>query len=389
MKRLLLSFALLYSILFFSQTFIQSYQDRANLVSQNNISIYLQEFEDLGVKKTGTATNANALNWLKNKYLSFGYTNAQIVEDPWSRAGYTSKNLVVTKTGTVYPDQYVIICGHFDSIVGPGTNDNGSGVSVILEIARILKDVPTEYSIRFINFSGEEQGLHGSYHYVQNVVISTNPKMDIKLVFNIDEVGGIAGQNNDTIFCDRDQSSPNYNNSASQQITQELANCVTLYSPLQTDFDPAYASDYVPFQENGEIITGFYEHNISPYPHSTQDVLANMDPVYVYNVAKAAVGAAQHFAVADSEFLSVTDCPPAIMLQSLKIYPNPAKDFLHIKMLNSHLKDFKFEIRDLSGKLIHHSENLSTIDISKLKPGVYLGTVIIDDQKTTKKIVVE
>jgi len=389
MKRLLLSFALLFSAIYSSQTFIQAYQDRVNLVSQNNINTYLQEFENLGVKKTGTTANANALNWLKNKYLSFGYTNAQIKEDPWTRSGYTSKNLVVTKTGTLFPDKYVIICGHFDSIVGPGTNDNGSGVSVILEIARILKDVPTDYSIRFINFSGEEQGLYGSYHYVQNVVNATNPKMNIRLVFNIDEVGGIAGQVNDTIFCDRDQSSPNYNNAASQQITQELANCTELYSILKTDFDPAYASDYVPFQENGEVITGFYEHNISPYPHSTQDILANMDPVYVYNVAKAALGAAQHFAIADTEFLAVNGCSPAQMLESLQIFPNPAKDFLNIKMLNSNLKDFKFEIRDLSGKIIHQSENTAKIDISELKPGIYLGTVIVEDQKTTRKIVVE
>ncbi|MGC4129600.1 MAG: M28 family peptidase, partial [Bergeyella sp.] len=290
--------SLIFSVFTYSQTFIQAYQDRADQVSQNNINTYLQEFENLGVKKTGTTANANALSWLKNKYLSFGYTSDQIVEYPWTRSGYTSKNLIITKTGTLYPDKYVIICGHFDSIVGPGTNDNGSGVSVILEIARILKDVPTEYSIRFINFSGEEQGLHGSYHYVQYAVNATNPKMDIKLVFNIDEVGGVAGETNNTIYCDRDESSPSSNNAASYQITQELANCTELYSPLETDFDPAYASDYVPFQQNGEVITGFYEHNISSYPHTAQDVLANMDPVYVYNVAKAAVGAAQHFAVA-------------------------------------------------------------------------------------------
>lgn len=389
MKKVFLLGAAIFSTFSSAQSFIQTYQDRANLITQTNINTYLTEFATYGVKKTGSVANANALSWLKAKYASFGYTAQQIVEDPWTGGGYTSKNLVVTKTGTLYPNKFVIVCGHFDTIAGPGVNDNGSGVSIILEIARILKDVPTEYSIRFINFSGEEQGLYGSKHYVNNVVNSTSPKMDIKLVFNIDEVGGIAGMVNDTIFCDRDQSSPTSNNAASLLITQELANCVGLYSPLATEFDPAYASDYVPFQQNGEIITGFYEHNISTKPHTPNDTYANMDPVYVFNVGKAALGAVQHFATADITALSTVDCPPEKMLESLKIFPNPANNFVQIEMVNLNRKNFSFTISDLSGRTLIETKNENRIDVSKLSSGVYLGTMTVEDQKVTKKIMIK
>lgn len=388
MKKALLSIITLFSVFCSAQTFTQAYQDRANQITQTNINTYLTEFGSYGVKKTGSVANANALAWLKNKYASFGYTASQIVEDPWTGGGYTSKNLVVTKTGTLYPTKFVIVCGHFDTIAGPGVNDNGSGTSIILEIARILKDVPTDYSIKFINFSGEEQGLYGSQHYVQNVVNATSPKMDIKVVFNIDEVGGVAGMVNDTVFCDRDQSSPSSNNSASQAITQQLANCVGLYSPLFTEFDPAYASDYVPFQQNGEIITGFYEHNISNYPHTANDTYANMDPVYVFNVGKAALGAVQHFAGASTITLAV-DCPPERMLESLKISPNPANNFVQIEMVNLNRKDFSFTISDLSGRTILAIKNENRIDVSKLENGVYLGTMSVEDQKVTKKIIIK
>lgn len=388
MKKALLSIVTLFSVFWSAQTFTQAYQDRANEITQTNINTYLTEFASYGVKKTGSVANANALAWLKNKYASFGYTASQIVEDPWTGGGYTSKNLVVTKTGTLYPTKFVIVCGHFDTIAGPGVNDNGSGTSIILEIARILKDVPTDYSIKFINFSGEEQGLYGSQHYVQNVVNATSPKMDIKVVFNIDEVGGVAGMVNDTVFCDRDQSSPSSNNSASQAITQQLANCVGLYSPLFTEFDPAYASDYVPFQQNGEIITGFYEHNISNYPHTANDTYVNMDPVYVFNVGKAALGAVQHFAGASTITLAV-DCPPERMLESLKISPNPAKNFVQIEMVNLNRKDFSFTISDLSGRTIIETKNENRIDVSKLENGVYLGTMSVEDQKVTKKIIIK
>lgn len=381
--------ASLFSIVFISsQTFIQAYQNRANQVSQANINTYLTEFASYGAKTTGSVANANALAWLKAKYTSFGYTPSEIVEDPFSVGSTNSKNLVVTKTGTLYPNTFVIICGHFDTIVGPGVNDNGSGVSIILEIARILKNVPTEYSIKFINFSGEEQGLDGSYHYVNNVVNATTPKMNIRLVFNIDEVGGIAGQINDTVFCDRDQSSPSSNNAASQQITQQLANCTQLYSVLNTAFDPAYSSDYIPFQQNGEIITGFYEHNISSFPHSANDVYTNMDPVYVYNVGKAATGAAQHFAVASTLNLNVVDCTPEKQLESLQIYPNPAKDFINIEMINQNITKYSLVITDAAGRVVLKSKNEPKIDVSSLTPGVYFGTFSIGELKLNKKIII-
>lgn len=390
MKKFILFGALLFSVSVFSQNFTQAYQDRANLMSQTNINGYLTEFATLGVKKTGTVNNNNAFTWLKSKYLSFGYSDVEITENAFTYGGNQTKNLIVTKTGTTYPNTFIIICGHYDTIVGPGVNDNGSGVSVILEIARILQNVPTEYSIKFINFTGEEQGLLGSQNYVNTVVNSTNPKMDIKLVFNIDQVGGVAGQVNNTITCERDtNNNPATNNAVSSSITQELMNCVTLYSPLQTNLSYAYASDYMPFQSNGEIITGFYEFRESTRPHSANDTYVNMDPVFVYNVGKAALGAVQHFAVAETNTLSTVDCPPEKMLESLKIYPNPANDFIQIEMVNLNQKDYSFTITDLTGRTLIQTKNEKRINVSKLSAGIYLGTMTVEDQKVTKKIIIK
>ena len=389
MKKFVLFAALLFSVSVFSQNFTQAYQDKVNLVSQTNINGYLTEFATLGVKKTGTVANNNAFTWLKNKYISFGYADSEISENAFTYSGNSTKNLIITKTGTTYPNTFIIVCGHYDTIAGPGVNDNGSGVSVILEMARILKNIPTEYSIKFINFTGEEQGLLGSQNYVNTVVNAANPKMDIKLVFNIDQVGGVAGQINNTITCERDLSNPSSNNAASNTITQQLMTCVTLYSTLQTNLSYAYGSDYMPFQSNNEVITGFYEFNESNKPHSAGDTYANMDPAYVLQVSKAALGAVQHFAGASSTPLATGDCPPEKMLASLKIYPNPANDFIQIEMLNANLKDFSFTIADLTGRTLIQSKNEKQINVSKLSAGIYLGTMTVEDQKVTKKIIVK
>lgn len=375
-----------------AQSFIQSYQDRANLVSQTNITTNLQQFSNLGIKTTGSTNNANALTWIKNKYTSYGYSASQIVEDPFTFGSTSSKNLVITKTGTVYPNKYVIICGHFDSIYGPGVNDNGSGTSIILEAARILRNVPTEYSIKFIHFSGEEQGLRGSTHYVNNVAYQNGTRvLDIKLVFNLDQVGGVMGNNNNTVYCDQDQSGPTSNNAAAAAVTQQLRNCTTLYSPLQTAVDPAEDTDYIPFERKGEIITGFFERIRSTYPHTANDTFANTDPVYIYKIGKATVGALQHFAVASTASSLVSRTNEKVSehsIESVALYPNPVKGTINIELPEG-IKDFNFEITELSGKVLLKKSNETKIDISGLSEGAYIGVIKADGQTAVRKVLIE
>lgn len=383
---LLLSLA---SSSFQAQSFIQAYQTRANQVSQTNVTNLLQEFGNLGIKTTGSTANTNTLNWLKAKYQSFGYDASQITEDTFTYGSTTSKNLVITKTGTVYPNIYVIICGHYDTITGPGVSDNGSGTSILLEAARILKDVPTEYSVKFIHFSGEEQGLIGSTHYVNNVVFNNNVRqLNLKVVFNIDQVGGKLSNPSNTIVCESDQSSAGgtANNAPSLAMTQQLATCTTLYSPLQTTMSNAYASDYVPFEAKGDIITGFYETPVSGNQHTSNDTFANVDPIYVFNVGKAAVGALQHFAVATS--VLGTKESNTNKLEAVRIYPNPAKEILNVELPSS-IKNFSFEINDMSGKLVSAHENETKINVSKLSNGVYMCTVKSNGETITKKVIID
>ena len=386
MKKILLSGFIACSIFGQAQSFIQAYANRANDVQQTNINTLLQEFGNLGIKRTGTTANTNALNWIKNKYTGYGYQASQMEEQSFSytQGGntVTSKNLIVTKTGTTYPNIYVIVCGHFDSVTGPGVNDNGSGTSSILEAARILRNVPTEYSIKFIHFSGEEQGLYGSYAYVNNIVNATTPKMAIKVVFNLDQVGGKATNNNTTIYCDVDQSNPVSNNAASQDMATQLATCTALYSPLQTAYDPAYSTDYVPFMLNGDVVTGFYEYTRSYTEHTVNDTYANVDKTYVFNVAKAGVGAIQHFAIAQTVLGTDENYTTN---EDLTISPNPTAENLRLDLPKDVKGTFVFEATDMSGKLVLTSKNKKEINISNLPNGMYMGTVKVKDGKYFKK----
>jgi hypothetical protein len=331
----------------------------------------------------------NTLDWIKNKYSSYGYTAAQMQEFTFTNNGFVCKNLVLTKLGTTYPNTYVIICGHYDTITGKGTNDNGSGTSILLEVARLLQNIPTEYSIKFINFSGEEDGLIGSQHFVSTVVNGTTPKMNIKLVFNIDEVGGRAGMVNNTITCERDTGSPTTNNAASNTITNELITCVGLYSPLNTFLSYAYASDYMPFEDNNEIITGFFERNQTPYRHTANDLLVNMDPTYVYNVAKAATGAMMHFAVANATPLGIGD---QASQNGFRLFPNPTKDYLQFTVGNFLDDAVQFSLVDITGKTVleqHFTalQPVQTVAVAALPRGMYLAVLASGTKRFTQKIV--
>lgn len=194
--------------------------------------------------------------------------------------------------------------------------------------------------------------------------------MDIKILFNIDEVGGVNGMTNDIIVCERDESStPSTNNAQSWIMTDELATCVSLYSNLTPEISYAYSSDYMPFEENGEIITGLFEKNYSPYSHTSNDLFINLDPNYVFEVAKASMGALLHYAIA-YDISSLNN----LETSGFHVFPNPVQSILSLK------SDSQEEVTEISlistnGQRqilsFDQKDMLIRIDLSELSNGLY------------------
>jgi Zn-dependent M28 family amino/carboxypeptidase len=94
-----------------------------------------------------------------------------------------SVNIYVDIMGTVAPDELVIICAHYDSW-HIGADDNASGISVLLEAARILVEAsPPARTIRLLAFDREEEGLIGSRRYVD-----AHRNDEVVVVINLDAV---------------------------------------------------------------------------------------------------------------------------------------------------------------------------------------------------------
>jgi len=364
-----------------SQEKNEAYQEIVNRCSFDTIHKNLLKFEDLGIKGVKTYALEKTANWLIDKYKEFGYE--QIERDTFYYSNDTLFNLVINKTGAKYPEKFLIIDGHYDTKNGPGVGDNGSGTVILLEIARLLANVETDYSIRFIHFSGEEDGLIGSSHYVNKFVQQQDP--NVVLVFNIDAVGGVNGSINNTVVCERDEdNSPSTNNAESAQITSLLSTYMKLYSSLSTKISNAYASDYMPFENKGVVITGLYEANESPYAHTSNDNLSHVDENYIFEVAKGAIASALHF----SEYTESTTGLKENKLDknAVSVYCDTSSEQLKITFKKYESSQITVKIFDLSGKLymkqlFANSSQANILNISKLQKGYYLYSI-----KTGKKI---
>ncbi|MFT5847513.1 M28 family peptidase [Psychroserpens sp.] len=368
-----------------AQSFNTFYANIVNNTSQTNVLNDLTAFENFGIKTVGSAALTTTENWITSRYQSLGFTDVEL--QPFTYSAGTSNNIIVTKTGSLYPNTFLIIDAHYDTINGPGTNDNGTGTVLLLELARLLKDVETEYSIKFIHFSGEEDGLIGSNYYVTNTVIPQN--LDIRLVFNIDEVGGVNGMTNDTVVCERDLTNPSSNNAASNAATNSLAILIELYSNLDTEISNAFASDYVPFENNGEVITGLYESNVSPVNHTINDNLANMDVPYAYEVIKGSLGAALEFAVA-FETLSIEEHDS--FNEMISISPNPSNNYLNISFKKPLQQPVDFKLIDTLGKPVYQdtlSKQNQTIALDSIASANYFAVFKIDNKRFVKSIIIE
>src|SRR3954470_9402880 len=125
------------------------------------------------------------------------------VQPPASRVPTATRitNVVATLRGTdpASADRVYVVGAHYDSRVtdvlnatsdAPGANDDGSGTSAVLELARVMAPRPTEATIVFVTYAGEEQGLYGSNHLAE---VAQQQGWNIQGVLNMDIIGSPVG----------------------------------------------------------------------------------------------------------------------------------------------------------------------------------------------------
>ncbi|MEN8695986.1 MAG: M28 family peptidase [Bacteroidia bacterium] len=299
----------------YAQTYSLLLAEKVQQVTEVNQQ--LLDYENFGPKPTGSLELELVNDWLVSYYTDLGYT---VSLDSFKVGSLLTSNIIIEKHGKD-TTQWVVIGAHYDSVVDSyGANDNGTGVVATMQIARLIRDIPTQLSVRIINFGAEELGLLGSEHYVANTLSASD---SIAVMFNLDQLGGTKSADNSKIVCERDEGNRiAQNDLPSARKTDTLAHIFTQYTHLKPVLGPAFSTDYMPFEERGYTITGLYqESDYNAFYHSSSDRLFNMDTEATKEVIKGTVAASIYFArplVADTEQDLIT------------LVPNPARNFVRV-----------------------------------------------------------
>lgn len=98
-----------------------------------------------------------------------------------------SESVIAERRGTD-TGRVVMLGAHLDSVMdGPGLNDNGSGVGMLLELARWVASREPRATVRVAFWAGEEEGLYGSRDYVAG--LSSDERDAIEAYLDLDMVG--------------------------------------------------------------------------------------------------------------------------------------------------------------------------------------------------------
>lgn len=213
------------------------------------------------------------------------------------------KNVMAVLKGTDPEDDRVfVISGHLDSRVtdvmdsisdAPGANDDATGVSLVMELVRVMSKRAFPSTIIFVAVQGEEQGLLGAAHLASRLKADS---ANVVAMFNNDMVGNTQASELDKNVDDRmrifSETIPNFeteemsrlrsytgaeNDSQSRQLARYIKTIGEKYVPgfsviLNYRVDRYLrGGDHIPFTREGFTAVRFCEMNEN-YLHQHQDL---------------------------------------------------------------------------------------------------------------------
>lgn len=264
-----------------SNSFSYSLQSLLYQVSESQITGYIQSLTSFGPRITGTTACYSAGTYIANTFTSMGL---DVRIQSWEYGSYEGDNIEATLHGEdLTSDQIFIICAHYDSVpTSPGADDNAGGVAAVLAAAQIMSQYSFNNTVRFVAFSGEEQGLFGSGRYAQECQDNGD---NIAGVLNGDMIGYAETE--------EDRSKIGVYAGASWIVTQTSQVSQTYNDLIGLDviqYSASGNSDHWPFITRGYSAVMYHEYKFNPYYHSSQDTIDKMDINYAMRVVRLMLG---------------------------------------------------------------------------------------------------
>lgn len=232
---------------------------------------------EIGPRPMGSPAEQRALAFAESTFAAAGCDTAYVMPMEAPDGINTTSGIAVGvlrgATGRI-----IVIGSHIDSSAPeiPGANDNASGTACVLELARVLAQRELQSTIVFACFGGEEEGLHGSKHFVAHF-----PQIDsVVLMLQIDMADGAS-------YLELDPDAPGQISAPrwlpeaaleifSAQQPDGSLRYLTHASTLNASTPGGTGSDHIPFLEKG--IPALDLTSDIGYPiHTPLDDLARFD----------------------------------------------------------------------------------------------------------------
>ena len=252
------------------------------LIQQIDEDIYMSYLENLtsfGPRLTTTKACEDSAEYIYNEFEKLGLETRF---NEWSNGNIFGKNVEATIPGIdEQSDEIYVICAHYDSVEGsPGADDDGSGVAAVLTAAKVMSLYNFNNTIKFVTFSGEEQGLYGSSYYVQEAVENND---NIIAVLNIDMIGFALSDEDESILELYEDDDSQWLADYTVEVSQEYNEYLDLEIMLS---GYSRGSDHYRFWEAGYNAIFYAEYNFNDYYHSPEDTIEHMNIPYATRSTK-------------------------------------------------------------------------------------------------------
>lgn len=288
--------------------------------------------EERGGRPAGTIYEADAANYISDHFLRHGlqpagengtYIQQFTLEGPMVQAmgleNQVSRNVAGLIEGERFPDRYIIIGAHYDGqgmggaismnmngepVLHYSADDNASGTAGLFYLARELAENRPQSSVLIIAFSGEELGLIGSKHFVDEMEISPD---SVLAMINLDMIGRL--ENNELDI---------FGTGTSSQWEEILASVETDSLEITTTPGGMGSSDHASFYRADIPVLHYYTGTHSQYHRETDtaDLINYAGMERVLKHVEEVVRTLDSMAPADIDFRESTDPRSGVRMRS-------------------------------------------------------------------------
>jgi hypothetical protein len=258
-------------------------------VSPARLGDRVNALSEFGTRWTFSGNIGQVPSWVRDRFLEMGYAEGDVRFQPFDVPGAGRQQNVLCGAAADSPG-FVLVCAHYDSvsetpsISAPGSDDNASGLAVLLEVAELLRAAPLRRGLLFAAFGGEEQGLFGS---TACAAVAAAEHWRIDVVINLDMVAFQDPARSDLVRVEYDQGNRNPGNDpAAKAFGLLMAQAAADYTNLAVEHTDIWNSDYMPFEAKGYAAIGVYEGGENPHYHKTTDTADTVNLNHLAEISK-------------------------------------------------------------------------------------------------------